>query len=94
MSRYTYIDGCVHRHHMSRKTQITLTDRQHAFLHDERVRTGLPLAELVRRAIDQVYRPHNRPRVEGVELSVGVWRRPDAAVIGRRPDGLRRGGRR
>jgi hypothetical protein len=92
MSRYTYIDGCVHLHHMSRKTQITLTDRQHAFLHDEKARTGLSLAELVRRAIDQVYRPHQRPRVEGLELSLGVWRRPDAAVVGRRPDRLRRRG--
>jgi hypothetical protein len=90
MAVYTYTDGCVHRHHMSRKTQITLTDRQHAFLFDEKARTGLSLAELVRRAIDQVYRPHQRPRVEGLELSVGVWRRPDAAVVGRRPDRLRR----
>jgi hypothetical protein len=70
---------------MSRRTQITLTDRQHDFLLDEKRRTGLPLAELVRRAIDSVYRPHVRPRVKGLELSVGVWRRPDAAVVGRRP---------
>jgi hypothetical protein len=94
MCRYIYTDGCVHLHHMSRRTQITLTDRQHAFLRDERERTGLPLAELVRRAVDQVYRPHSRSRVEGLELSVGVWRRPDAAVVGRRPDRVRRGGHR
>jgi hypothetical protein len=75
---------------MSRKTQITLTDRQHAFLHAEKLRTGLPLAELIRRAVDRVYRPHNRPQVGGVEVSVGFWRRPDAAVVGRRPDHLRR----
>jgi hypothetical protein len=42
------------------------------------------MAELVRRAIDQVYRPELRPRVPGFELSLGVWKRPDAAVIGRR----------
>ena len=65
---------------------MTLTDRQHAFLWDEKVRTGLSLAELVRRAIDQTYRPGSRPRVQGVEVSFGVWRRPDAAVVGRRPD--------
>jgi hypothetical protein len=70
---------------MSRRTQITLTDRQHAFLRHESERTGLPLAELVRRAVDSVYRPHSRPRLRGVELSLGLWRRPDAAVIGRRP---------
>ena len=92
MARYIYIDGDVHLHHMSRRTQITLTDRQHAFLIDERLRTGLPLAELIRRAVDHVYRPHQRPRADGIELSVGLWRRPDAAVIGRRPDVVLRGG--
>ena len=76
---------------MSRRTQITFTDRQHAFLWDESERTGLPLAELVRRAVDTVYRTKTRPRVAGVELSVGVWHRPDAAVVGRRRP---RGGRR
>jgi hypothetical protein len=74
---------------VSRKTQITLTDRQHAFLHDEKARTGLSVAELVRRAIDGVYRPHQRPRVGGFEVSVGLWRRPDAAVVGRRPESTR-----
>jgi hypothetical protein len=76
---------------MSRRTQITLTDRQHAFLVDESMRTDLPLAELVRRAIDTVYRPHQRPQVRGFEVSVGVWTKPDAAVAGRR---IRRGPRR
>ena len=69
---------------MSRRTQITLTDRQHAFLRAESWRTGLPMAELVRRAVDKTYRPHLRPTLKGLELSVGVWRRPDAAVAGRR----------
>jgi hypothetical protein len=88
---YTYINVCVHLcRPMSRRTQITLTDRQHAFLLDERARTGLPMAELVRRAIDTVYRPHSRDRVGGLELSLGLWRRPDAAVVGRRPPAHRR----
>ena len=69
---------------MSRRSQIVLTDRQLAFLLDESARTGLSLAELVRRAIDTVYRPHGRDRLPGVALSVAVWRRPDAAVAGRR----------
>jgi hypothetical protein len=69
---------------MSRRTQITLSDRQHAYLLGESVRTGLSLAELVRRAIDGTYRPHSRPRVSGLELSLGVWTRPDAAIVGRR----------
>lgn len=70
---------------MSRRTQITLTDRQHAFLLDESARTGLSLAELVRRAVDVTYRPHERPRTDGFEVSLGLWRRPDAAIAGRRP---------
>ena len=70
---------------MSRKTQITLSDRQHAFLADEAGRSGLSMAELVRRAIDSTYRPHARPRVPGIEVSVGLWRRPDEALLGRRP---------
>ncbi len=69
---------------MSRKTQITLTDRQHAYLLGESLRTGLSLAELVRRSIDSVYRPHQRPKVPGYEINLGIWRRPDAAVVGRR----------
>jgi hypothetical protein len=87
---YTYINGCVHLHQrMSHRTQITLTDRQHAFLLNEKERTGLAVAELVRRAIDTTYRPHNRERVHGLELSLGLWRSPDAAVVGRRPPGRR-----
>jgi hypothetical protein len=76
MEVYTYI--------MGRRTQITLTDRQHALLHDESFRTGLSLAELIRRAVDRTYQPRVRPAVTGVELSFGLWRRPDAAVAGRR----------
>ena len=70
---------------MSRKTQLTLTDGQHAYLVGESARTGLSMAELVRRAIDRVYRPEQRPKVPGYELSVGLWKRPDAAIVGRRP---------
>ena len=33
---------------MSRKTQLTLTDRQHAYLIGESIRTGLSMAELDR----------------------------------------------
>jgi hypothetical protein len=62
-----------------------MTERQYDFLFDEANRTGLAVAELVRRAVDQVYRPSPRTRVPGVEVSIGVWRRPDAAVVGRRP---------
>jgi hypothetical protein len=82
---YTYINAYIHRHIMSRRTQVTLTDRQHAFLVDESSRSGLSMAELVRRAVDLTFRPHARAKLRGVELSVGVWSRPDAALVGRRP---------
>jgi hypothetical protein len=65
-----------------------LTDRQHAFLRDEAARTGLSLAELVRRAVDATYRPHTRPRLRGFEVSVGLWERPAAAIAGRRRLGV------
>jgi len=57
MAVYTYIDGYRHRRLVSRKTQLTLTDRQHAYLLGESIRTGLSMAELIRRAIDRIYRP-------------------------------------
>ena len=68
---------------MSRKTHLTLTDGQHAFLVEESLRTGLSMAELVRRAIDVAYRPKRRPIVAGFYANLGVTRRPDAAVVGR-----------
>ena len=66
------------------RTHLMLTHRQHAFLKDESARTGLSICELVRRAIDTTYRPYSRPRIYGYEVSVGLWRRPDAAITGRR----------
>jgi hypothetical protein len=76
---------------MSRRTQITLPDRQYELLRSESLRSSLSMAELVRRAIDTAYQPQRRPTVRGYELSVGLWRQPDAAVIGRLEP--RRGGR-
>ena len=89
MAMYTYINADIHRHRMSRRMQVTLTDRQHGFLRDESARTGLPMAELVRRAVDTTFRPHVRPKLRGLELSVGVWSRPDVAIAGRRPPARR-----
>jgi hypothetical protein len=81
---YISIDVDGHRHLMGRRMQITLTDRQHAFLRNEAERTGLPMTELIRRAVDATYRPYWRFRVRGFELSLGVWRRPDEGLVGRR----------
>ena len=77
-------DGPVSTVPMSRRTHVILTDRPHAFLAHESKRTGLAQAELVRRAIDYAYRPKTRSRVRGFEISLGAWRTPDAAVVGRR----------
>ena len=61
-----------------------LTDEQYAFLHNEKARTGLSVGTLVRRAIDETYKLEHRPRFQGWQASVGLWRHPDAAVVGRR----------
>jgi hypothetical protein len=66
---------------------VTLTDEQHEFLRTESHRTGLSAAELVRRALDCTYKPDERPRVRGFDISLGVWRSPDASVAGRRGGG-------
>jgi hypothetical protein len=67
-----------------KRMHIMLTDAQRALLRDESEATDLSMGELIRRAVDHVYRPHVRPRVHGWELFAGIWRRPDAAVAGRR----------
>ncbi|MDX6511888.1 MAG: hypothetical protein QOE36_1392 [Gaiellaceae bacterium] len=63
---------------------MTLTEAQRDFLLRESARTGLPLAELVRRALESTYGIGERPRVRGFDVSFGVWRSPDAALAGRR----------
>ena len=77
----------VYTYGMGRRTQVTLTDEQYLFLHGEAGRTGLPVAELVRRAVDETYRPHTRRRVRGFDVGFGIWRDPDAALSGRRAGG-------
>jgi hypothetical protein len=57
--------------------------RQYRLLKEESVRSSVSMAELIRRAIDKTYRPNYRPRIAGLEVNFGVWRRPDAAVLGR-----------
>lgn len=73
---YIYIVG-------SRRTQITLTDRQHALLIDESIRSGLPMAELIRRAVDAVYRPVSRRSFGAWEVAMSLAREADAARIAR-----------
>jgi len=61
-----------------------LEPEQVEYLIGESLRTGLSRSELVRRAIDEAFRPEARIRVRGFDLGIGVWRSPDAAVAGRR----------
>jgi hypothetical protein len=70
---------------MSRRLQITLSERQYAILNDEANRTSVSMAELIRRLVDRALRPDARPQVAGFEVSLGLWKLPDAAVVGRRP---------
>jgi hypothetical protein len=69
---------------MATRFNVILEDRQYRFLSSESSRLSVSIAELVRRAIDGTYGLTER-RTDGFELSLGVWRRPDAAVVGRRP---------
>lgn len=59
---------------MSHRTQITLTDEQYARLRDESARTGLGLAELVRRAVDRSYGSTLHDTIiGGLDASFGAW---------------------
>jgi type III secretory pathway component EscV len=59
---------------MSHRTQITLTDEQYSLLLDESDRTGLALAELVRRALVRCYGEITaNERVRVLRESAGVW---------------------
>ena len=58
---------------MSHRTQITLTDAQYARLKRESERTGLGLAELVRRSLSATYRTRGTARAAALEESFGAW---------------------
>lgn len=63
---------------------MTLSTEQREYLLNESARTGLSVAELVRRALERTYPIRPRHDVAGFELNVGLWRKLDAAVTGRR----------
>jgi hypothetical protein len=62
--------------------QITLDDAQYERLQAESRRTGLGLAELVRRAVDKAYGVHGHPGPDEFEEAVneafGAWSRREA----------------
>lgn len=76
---------------MAHRTQITLADDQYARLRSESKRTGLGLAELVRRALDRTYgtvRPADT--IRALDASFGGWTDRDTDGAGY-VDDLRRG---
>jgi len=60
---------------MSHRTQITLSDAQYARLKQESARTGVGLAELVRRALVAAYSGSASPQATkaALEESFGAW---------------------
>ena len=62
---------------MARRTQLTFTDRQHAFLVDESLRSGRSMAEIVRRLVDAQLRAGARRTLFGYEFEAGMRRAPD-----------------
>jgi hypothetical protein len=62
---------------VSRRTQLTFTDRQHAFLVGESLRSGRSMAEIVRRLVDAQLRAKSRWTLLGYEVEAGVRRTPD-----------------
>jgi DNA mismatch repair protein MutH len=69
---------------MNRHLHVHIPERQYTLLRNESALTGLPMAELVRRALDFTYVPDARRRVRGWQWSIGWWRHPDAVATGRR----------
>ena len=63
---------------------MLLEEEQFAYLVAESARTGLSRSELVRRALDETFRPEARRRLRGFDVGFGLWREPDAALTGRR----------
>lgn len=59
---------------MTHRTQITLEDEQYERLRAESRRSGLGLAELVRRAVDRTYGTTSADEVKrALDASFGAW---------------------
>lgn len=76
---------------MSHRTQITLEDEQYERLQRESRESGLGLAELVRRTIDQVYSSSSAPGfAHRIDVSFGAWSDREPTVDGAAYVGERR----
>ncbi len=62
--------GLVYTSPMSRRMHIQVTERQYARLLDESARSGLAMAEIVRRALDFGLRPGTVSAFLGYELEL------------------------
>lgn len=62
---------------MGHRTQITLTDGQYALLKRESTRTGVSLAELVRRAVAREYGAGRHLDEQALDQSFGAWQDRD-----------------
>lgn len=62
---------------MSHRTQIILTDEQYETLKRESERTGVSLAELVRRAVARIYGTSARVDETALSESFGAWKDRD-----------------
>jgi hypothetical protein len=62
---------------VSHRTQITLTNDQYETLQRESRRTGMSLAELVRRAVARAYGAPESASAEALDESFGAWRNRD-----------------
>jgi hypothetical protein len=69
---------------MYKHIHVLVTEEQYDFLRRESKLTGLSMCRLVRRALAFTYQPEERTRMRGWQASIGWWRHPDAAVVGRR----------
>lgn len=68
---------------MAHRTQITLTDAQYERLRGEAATSGMSLAELVRRAVDQAYGVTARSAQERSRIlhqTAGAWRDLDEST--------------
>ena len=59
---------------MSRRFSLTLTTAQYEWLDAESDRSSVPIAEIIRRALDTVHGPHGERRVVSITHTTG--RRP------------------
>lgn len=62
---------------MGHRTQITLTEDQYAGLKVRSQRTGVTLAELIRRAVDAAYGYNDDLDDRAIDESFGAWRERD-----------------